>query len=93
MAGLNSWLGHNNSSGKLKRTYIDCHWGYNKMHHDRVNCSYASLDEIKRAKRRRTACKFNKEIKCSKNHHIMMSGMLLLTQAYLYLILSMGLIV
>jgi hypothetical protein len=52
--GNNKWLGHYNGSGKLKRPYRDCCCSFGKMCATNPSCRYITLDDMRKAKRRKT---------------------------------------
>ena len=52
-AGNNVWLGHYNSSGKLKRPYRDCTCPYPDMSLDNPKCRYLRLEDMRYAKKRK----------------------------------------
>ena len=60
-AGNNAWLGHYNGSGKLKRSYRDCHCKFDSMNRPYHSCEYVTLDEMRQAKRRKTSATTAKE--------------------------------
>ena len=52
-AGNNTWLGHYNGSGKLKRPYRDCQCNFGSMSNPNPKCTYITLNDMKETKRRK----------------------------------------
>ena len=52
-AGNNTWLGHYNGSGQLKRPYRDCTCCFGAMSNPNPQCTYITLDDMRETKRRK----------------------------------------
>ena len=66
-AGNNTWLGHYNGSGKLKRPYIDYRCTFRMMDAHNPHCTYITLDDTRAAKRQKMNARTEKGGKRSTN--------------------------